>query len=514
MSYAVRSNERPLFAIFEGSISPGSCRLAFDGGEPPARRLSLHELDATTNGAERCRTVQGKAALLVRQIRSVQPQGPYRLAGWSIAGVLAYEVACQLAGADEEVEFLGLVDSDCSSVADRRAQRQALDCVESANSLRRAALEYEAQPAPLALSLFSSAPGAAAGAHRGWRSIARQVHVHSPALTELELVAQLTESLNALPSSPASADGARQRGDQPAHSPLITIQRGGRSAFPVFCVPGAGAGIADFLHLVNGWGHDVPAHGLHHRGMDGVLLPYSTVETAAAVSLREVNRVAPRGGVHLVGHSFGGWIALEMALRLQATGRDVSLTLLDSDFPGGTGRVGREYTRAEALEELVTLYEAAAERPLGVTRADLEARDAEGQLVHLHSALVRIGLLPKQSGPSLLRGPVRAFEAAIRTHYRPERVFAGPVGLVLVPLIGESEASYEERSARTLAGWKNVAPQLVYRRATGNHVSMLKPPHAAGLADWVRTTMQALESGTLVPRAFSPPIKGVADAAM
>jgi arthrofactin-type cyclic lipopeptide synthetase C len=41
----------------------------------------------------------------------VQPEGPYRLAGWSFGGVVAYEVATQLIGQDQVVEFVGLFDA-------------------------------------------------------------------------------------------------------------------------------------------------------------------------------------------------------------------------------------------------------------------------------------------------------------------------------------------------------------------------------------------------------------------
>ena len=51
------------------------------------------------------------ATRLVRMIREVQPSGPYRVAGWSFGGVLAYEVASQLIGQDEIVEFVGMIDS-------------------------------------------------------------------------------------------------------------------------------------------------------------------------------------------------------------------------------------------------------------------------------------------------------------------------------------------------------------------------------------------------------------------
>jgi hypothetical protein len=38
-----------------------------------------------------------------------RPVGPYRFAGWSLGGVLAYEVAIQLIGQDQIVEFAGLI---------------------------------------------------------------------------------------------------------------------------------------------------------------------------------------------------------------------------------------------------------------------------------------------------------------------------------------------------------------------------------------------------------------------
>ena len=44
-------------------------------------------------------------------IRSQQPAGPYRLLGFSFAGIVAYELAQQLRAAGEEVRFLGLVDA-------------------------------------------------------------------------------------------------------------------------------------------------------------------------------------------------------------------------------------------------------------------------------------------------------------------------------------------------------------------------------------------------------------------
>jgi thioesterase domain-containing protein len=51
------------------------------------------------------------AAHYIEEIRSRQPQGPYRLGGYSFGGAVAYEMARQLAAAGQEVEFLALLDA-------------------------------------------------------------------------------------------------------------------------------------------------------------------------------------------------------------------------------------------------------------------------------------------------------------------------------------------------------------------------------------------------------------------
>ncbi|CAM3286845.1 Amino acid adenylation domain-containing protein [Corallococcus soli] len=55
-------------------------------------------------------TVEAMAALYVDALRAVQPQGPYRLGGWSMGGVVAYEMARQLQARGETVALLALVD--------------------------------------------------------------------------------------------------------------------------------------------------------------------------------------------------------------------------------------------------------------------------------------------------------------------------------------------------------------------------------------------------------------------
>ncbi|HMA52344.1 MAG TPA: amino acid adenylation domain-containing protein, partial [Magnetospirillaceae bacterium] len=56
-------------------------------------------------------SVESLAQDYIRIIRAQQPNGPYRILGYSFSGIVAYEVAHQLRAAGETVEFLALIDS-------------------------------------------------------------------------------------------------------------------------------------------------------------------------------------------------------------------------------------------------------------------------------------------------------------------------------------------------------------------------------------------------------------------
>ncbi len=61
---------------------------------------------------KRCpETVSEFATLYVEQIRAVQPHGPYFLGGYSFGGLVAWEMAQELADAGEEVALLALIDT-------------------------------------------------------------------------------------------------------------------------------------------------------------------------------------------------------------------------------------------------------------------------------------------------------------------------------------------------------------------------------------------------------------------
>ncbi|MGY4306617.1 thioesterase domain-containing protein/aryl carrier-like protein [Bradyrhizobium sp. USDA 4369] len=108
ITFRTEGSHPPLFLLYEAF---GEAMY----GRELVRNMTLdapvYGLTAPKRSRDQARTLEGMAAHAIRAIRALQPVGPYRLAGWSFGGLLAYEIASQLIGADETVAFLGLLDT-------------------------------------------------------------------------------------------------------------------------------------------------------------------------------------------------------------------------------------------------------------------------------------------------------------------------------------------------------------------------------------------------------------------
>ncbi|MGX1852808.1 amino acid adenylation domain-containing protein [Streptomyces sp. NPDC055299] len=100
---------------------------------------------------------------------------------------------------------------------------------------------------------------------------------------------------------------------------------------PVFCIHGGVGFSLPYLPLARHLGAEHPIYGIQAPCVvDYAPLPAS-VEEAAADYLRMIKKVRPEGPYHLLGWSFGGTIAYEMAVQLRAAGEEVGvLSVLDA----------------------------------------------------------------------------------------------------------------------------------------------------------------------------------------
>ncbi|RKI48186.1 alpha/beta fold hydrolase, partial [Corallococcus sp. AB049A] len=102
-------NQRPLFLVHPG----GGNVLAYSelarrlGPSLPVYGLQSRGLD----GGPVAESIEEMADLYIDAIRTVQPHGPYQLGGWSLGGLVAYEMARRLRDAGEAVDLLALIDA-------------------------------------------------------------------------------------------------------------------------------------------------------------------------------------------------------------------------------------------------------------------------------------------------------------------------------------------------------------------------------------------------------------------
>ncbi|MFN9086664.1 MAG: alpha/beta fold hydrolase [Gemmatimonadaceae bacterium] len=537
-------NEPPLFLVHGGAPRAGYARVL---GRHLWAELPVHAVPGTPVGGPTHRTIERMATRVADMIEATWPSGPCRVAGYSLGGVLAYETATQLLGRDRTVEFLGLVDTPlaprshaaadltsdlddvrgallaalragatrtCSGDAPRgaggvpaeRMDRDALVCLgvelsllppdltaeqleADAAATRAVALavsRYVTHRLPILVNLFRASVDGAVAPGDVWGSVPAE----QPA--SVVPVSGTHESLIASPDVVALADAmsvaittaaARRPGPEAPPASLVCVQFGRRETLPVFCVAGAGDSVMRFAELAGAVGTSWRIHGFQARGLDGDTVPHTTVNAAAGAYLRELWETQPRSPVHLLGHSFGGWVAFEMALRLRALGREVaSLTIVDSQAPDTEDTEQREFDDVEAFTTLVEVCELAAERGFEIAPREFIPLDLAERLGLLHQRMVRAGLMSPRTNAAVMRGPYRAFAACLRASYRPRETYEGPMHLLLANDSRRDEQENQREQRTIVAGWRRWVPALAFARLAGNHVTALKAPHVDTLA--------------------------------
>ncbi|MFF2083373.1 amino acid adenylation domain-containing protein [Nocardia sp. NPDC058176] len=106
-------------------------------------------------------SIEEWALLYLKQIRAIQPEGPYHLLGWSLGGVLAHAMAVQLQEDGEQVALLAMLDSTLSTAAPALATTvTAADLLGGFAGDQAADLAQHTDPRELARTLVEqAAPG-------------------------------------------------------------------------------------------------------------------------------------------------------------------------------------------------------------------------------------------------------------------------------------------------------------------------------------------------------------------
>ena len=114
-------------------------------------------------------------------------------------------------------------------------------------------------------------------------------------------------------------------------SPFIQIKAGCEKP-PIFIAHGL-SGTVQFVELAEHIRTGHPIYGIQAKGVDGIEEPLDRVEDMAKFYLDTLEQLYPDGPYILIGYSFGGLVAFEMAQRLSANGKRIALLVLLDAYP-------------------------------------------------------------------------------------------------------------------------------------------------------------------------------------
>jgi amino acid adenylation domain-containing protein len=135
-----------------------------------------------------------------------------------------------------------------------------------------------------------------------------------------------------------------------ARSVLLPIRAHG-SKPPIFCIHPAGGVSWCYLPLAQHVPQEYPLYGLQARGLDGAHPLAPSVREMAADYIEQIRAVQPSGPYHLLGLSFGGFAAHEIAVQLQAAGEEVAALVIMDAFPPSPEALAAATAEAEAEAE-------------------------------------------------------------------------------------------------------------------------------------------------------------------
>ena len=265
----------------------------------------------------------------------------------------------------------------------------------------------------------------------------------------------------------------------PRFSPFIPLKKGNQQP-PILMAHGLG-GRARFTELARHIHTSHPIYGIQAKGIDGREEPFDRIEDMAHFYLEALKEFQPLGPYILIGYSFGGLVALEMAQRLSDEGKEIGLLVLIDAYPHPRWmsasqrlRLGLQRSRRRISQmRQKPFYDSIAYFLDGLKR---RLRIAEAA----HDAPLKGSRL--SLGRTTLQVKAKAYAAL--ASYRP-RPYRGKIKFVK----SEGDTFFP---GDPVPVWADLAPDLEVETVPGNHLDMVTDQFeslAAALTHYLREAL-------------------------
>ena len=267
-------------------------------------------------------------------------------------------------------------------------------------------------------------------------------------------------------------------------SAVVPIRTAG-SRPRIFCVHPAGGTVLCYADLAAALGPDQPFYGLQELGLAEGQTPLTRIEEMAALYVQAMKEVQPAGPYLLAGWSFGGLAAYEMAQQLRAAGDEVSLlAMFDTYAPAA---LSDDLRNLDEVQRLISLFGDDVE----LSEDHLRSLDAEARVQYVVSKAKEVGLLPPDFTIAEAGRLLAMFSANTKAvHAYAPKPYPGTVTLFFAT--EKTDAIAAVTSDEPTHGWSALAGGVAVFDADGNHHTMMRKPHVAGVGAGLRGLVDVL----------------------
>lgn len=277
-------------------------------------------------------------------------------------------------------------------------------------------------------------------------------------------------SIFSLPTIEEIAELFKNKVPQTQQSPLVPIQTKG-SLPALFAIHALGGNVLCYFELSRQLGDNQPFYGLQQINSNET---DQTLVMMASKYIEEIRKIQPQGPYHLVGWSFGGILAHEIAHQLEQQGEQIAfLGLIDSALP-------KDIPAMEDLDEIDALMYFAhdiagrSSIQLDLHREELSVIASEKRFEYLFEKIKQAGLLPDAVSVDAFK---QLFVKCMQMIAKGKQHHPHPIKISIIYFNASSkEFEYTKNSQDWAAYTKG---EFEVYELEGNHYSILSSPKLA-----------------------------------
>ncbi len=293
-------------------------------------------------------------------------------------------------------------------------------------------------------------------------------------MTQIKVALGKTLPLAAIFQAPTISALSRQLdadNQQTEWTPLVEIQSKG-SQPPVFCIHPVGGHVICYNDLAKALGDDQPVYGLKAPGMEVNQPIFTQLPEMAAYYLDVIKSRQKTGPYRLLGYSFGGLVAYEIARLLEIKGEKIEfIGLLDTAHPALTEV---NAAKTDDAELLVSLFP-----DLGYTAEQLRLLSPAEQLQKVFAKAKEAGLVPRAMDDKAIERYFTVCRSNLKMSYQPEPVRT-PVCLI------RAKDGSRRITDDDFLGWQQLDElKIDLHWVNGQHESMMETDNAEQIAQIV-----------------------------